>query len=111
MAKSLWAKIDPAESEKIVLEGISQKGKNKVRELGKDWRIVDIAEKAQFSDKPGPWYSIIPEHLLAEYIDKGWAARTKASSTERWINSKDDNDFKIVEDVEDENVQDNGDRR
>ena len=54
--------------------------------------ISDIRDQTE-----APWYCIIPSHLLAEYIEKP-DARTKATMAERWINSKDDDDFKIIKD-------------
>lgn len=39
----------------IEIEGISLKGKNRVREQGSTFEIEEIKDRVLFSDKPGPW--------------------------------------------------------
>lgn len=60
----------------VTLKGVSQKGKNRVREHGPVWTVVDISQTVRFSDVPGPW-------LLLSSPD----------TCIRWFNPRQDKDF------------------
>jgi len=66
----------------LILTGKSQKGKNRVRELGPIWKIVEIRDNVAFSTENGPWALIVP------------ANGDKDKS--RWVNMKNDKDFEIT---------------
>lgn len=40
---------------KIILKGISQHGKNRVREQGNEWFCFATVDKVGFDTRPGPW--------------------------------------------------------
>lgn len=49
----------------LLVEGISQKGKNRIREQGNTFKIANVAERVPFSDESGPWLllgSLNPNH-------------------------------------------------
>ncbi|CAB4196642.1 hypothetical protein UFOVP1290_162 [uncultured Caudovirales phage] len=64
------------------LRGRTNKGKNRIRELGEDWILVKESETVSFSSERG-WLMIQP----ISNPDKG-----------RWILSKNDPDFEVVGD-------------
>lgn len=69
----------------IKLKGITQKGKNRVREQGDEWVVLAETERVLFAPgKQGPWLFIAPH---------GKGQDDKAS---RWIKANDDDDFIIV---------------
>lgn len=67
----------------MILKGKTQKGKNRVRELGESWIVIAEQDQVQFSRERGPWFLIRP--ILSNLGDK-----------DRWIHSKYDVDFEIV---------------
>ena len=68
------------------LFGKSQKGKNRVREWGSQWRVDRISETVQFSNDRGPWAMVSPlEGLNAKSAEVG----------SRWINLFHDRDFEV----------------
>lgn len=64
----------------IRLEGKTQKGKNRIRELGDEWIAVKQQNTVSFSNDFGPWVLIHP----IDNIDKP-----------RWIKQDNDPDFQI----------------
>ncbi len=69
----------------IQLKGISQKGKNRVRDHGGQWTVLAETERVLFKpDTAGPWLFISP---IGEGQDH------KAS---RWIRANGDADFSIT---------------
>ncbi len=67
----------------LILDGKSHKGKNRIRELGKFWHIIEKRDKVIFSSVFGGWAFIAPQ---------GKGKEDKAS---RWINLKSDVDFDV----------------
>ena len=67
---------------RIIVEGISQKGKNRVREHGSEWIVDSEHETILFNDEKGPWYHI-------------YSVNDKNKDYSRWINKNNDKDFKI----------------
>ncbi len=75
----------PHLGEKIRLKGLSQKGKNRIRELGEQWVVFAVTDRVLFSpDKTGPWLFISPEH------------RNQDDKASRWIHAQHDVDFIIL---------------
>jgi hypothetical protein len=69
----------------IKLHGITQKGKNRVREHGNEWTVFAETERVLFSpDKKGPWLFIAP------------IGQTQDSKASRWVHQNNDPDFKLV---------------
>jgi len=69
----------------IRLKGITQKGKNRVRENGETWTVLAITDHVLFNKgKQGPWLYIVPEGK--EYDDRAG----------RWVHGLDDADFVVV---------------
>ena len=69
----------------IRLRGISQKGKNRVREQGEQWTVLAETDRVLFApDEPGHWLFISPE---------GQGQDHKAS---RWVRASDDKDFEVI---------------
>ncbi len=66
---------------RIRVRGISQKGKNRIRERGDVWNVKEVADKVFFSSEQGPW-------MLLESLDgRSW----------RWMHAVADKDFERVE--------------
>jgi len=69
----------------LILEGKTGKGKNRIRENGSEWVLLQEADHVMFNPERGPWLLIRP------------AARTD-DAKDRWIHSKHDVDFRILPD-------------
>lgn len=65
-----------------VLAGRTQKGRNRVRELGAEWRLVRESAQVLFSRDPGPWWLLEPVRGPA---DKS-----------RWVHATRDPDFEVL---------------
>ena len=69
----------------ITLKGLSQKGKNRIRDNGEKWIVLGETDQVLFSPgKPGPWLFITPV---------GCDQHHRAA---RWIKETDDTDFLIT---------------
>lgn len=68
----------------IQLKGVSQRGKNRVREHGSQWMVLAETDVVIFNPQRGPWLFVAP-------VGKNW--NDKAS---RWIKASDDLDFVII---------------
>lgn len=66
----------------MILEGITRHGKNRVREQGPKWNVIQMATGVQFSTEAGIWFLLQsatdPQHL-------------------RWVHEKHDPHFRIVQ--------------
>lgn len=69
----------------IVLKGITQKGKNRVREQGSEWFVAKMQDEVLFSNERGPWWLIQPI--------------TGFRTAQRWIRNTVDKDFEVVETI------------
>lgn len=65
----------------LIIEGISQKGKNRVKELGKEWHILNITDKVLFSSEKTDWILVTPAVNSCKF---------------RWMKKVGDSDFRIV---------------
>ena len=65
----------------MILRGKTQKGKNRVRELGEHWLVCAQRDSVLFDSRPGPWLLVMP------------AGNPEKS---RWIHATHDNDFEIL---------------
>ena len=66
----------------IRLQGKSLKGKNRVREKGREWFVIRETDDVLFaSNSPGPWALVQP--VNGQAVDS------------RWIHLTQDNDFLI----------------
>lgn len=69
----------------IQLKGISQKGKNRVREHGDRWTVLAETDRVLFAPGvTGPWLFIAPQ---------GQGQNDKAS---RWVRATGDSDFVVI---------------
>lgn len=69
----------------IQLKGLSQKGKNRIRDFGDRWTVLGEAETVLFAPaEPGPWLFVSPE-------GKGQNDRGA-----RWIRATGDENFTII---------------
>ena len=69
----------------IQLKGISQKGKNRVREHGDRWTVLAETDHVLFApNSQGPWLFIVP---------RGCDQDNKAG---RWIKTTGDADFVVI---------------
>ena len=69
----------------IQLKGISQKGKNRIRENGTMWTVFAEANSVLFSPgEKGPWLFVSP------------AGQAHDHKSSRWIRLYDDKDFSIL---------------
>ena len=71
----------------LVLQGVTHKGKNRVRENGSMWEVHNRTDKVLFNPEPGPWLYVSPVGL-------GQQAKQA-----RWIKEVGDADFKIVSQI------------
>lgn len=71
----------------LKLRGRTQKGKNRIRELGESWEIIASVESVGFSSEKN-WILIHPV-LNPDKI--------------RWIRANDDIDFEIIREAENDN--------
>lgn len=70
---------------KIQMQGISQKGKNRIRENGNDWVVLAETDRVLFAPgEEGPWLFVAP-------VGKG--QDDKAS---RWVKVSGDVDFTLM---------------
>lgn len=70
---------------KIKLLGITQKGKNRVREHGNDWWVIAQTDHVLFSPNVlGPWLFISP------------IGQNQDSKASRWIKASSDLDFNVT---------------
>lgn len=70
---------------RIQLTGISQKGKNRVRQHGNLWTVLAETDRVLFAPSSnGPWLFIAP---------LGLGQNDKAS---RWVRASGDTDFNVV---------------
>lgn len=73
--------IDVKVGDKVTLEGVSKKGKERIKQWGeKGWVVAKITDRVIFSSEPGPWL----------FVENG---NDRAS---RWIHERRDGDFRIV---------------
>jgi hypothetical protein len=69
----------------IQLKGVSQKGKNRVREQGHEWTVLAETDVVLFSpSKKGPWLFVCP------------VGKDQNDKSSRWIKATDDADFIIL---------------
>ena len=69
----------------IQLKGISQKGKNRVREHGDRWTVLAETDRVLFApNNQGPWLFIAP---------RGLGQNDKAS---RWVRATADENFVVI---------------
>ena len=65
----------------MILKGITQKGKNRIREHGEFWVLVRTSDSVIFNSLPGQWFLVAP---------------CNNGSASRWIHSTNDKDFEII---------------
>ena len=71
----------------IRLQGITQKGKNRIREFGDRWTVLAETDKILFApSSPGPWLFVTPG---------GARHGSHDSKASRWIRATGDPDFSI----------------
>ena len=70
---------------KVKLKGISQKGKNRVREHGETWSVFAETETVLFAaGKPGPWLFLAP------------VGKNQDDKASRWVRLSGDTDFTVT---------------
>jgi hypothetical protein len=72
-------------SKMLHLQGKTAKGKQRVKQWGGEWLVLNEMEWVFFSQDNGPWFFV-------QAITDG----TQNGSSTRWINSKFDKDFHIL---------------
>ena len=69
----------------IQLKGLSQKGKNRVREHGDRWTVLAETDVVLFApSNHGPWLFVAP------------VGRDQNDKASRWVRSTDDSDFIVI---------------
>ena len=69
----------------IQLKGISQKGKNRIRENSNQWTVLAETDVVLFAPgKHGPWLFVAP------------IGRDQNDKASRWVRSTDDTDFIVI---------------
>ena len=73
----------------VQLTGVTQKGKNRVREHGNRWTVLAETDRVLFApNAAGPWLFVTPNPA-----GPGLGQDDKAS---RWVHANNDSDFKVV---------------
>jgi hypothetical protein len=67
----------------VILKGKTQKGKNRIRELGSEWILLREMDRVLFNPEVGPWFFVRP-------------ANRKDGEKDRWIHASRDVDFEIA---------------
>lgn len=67
----------------LILTGKSQKGKNRVREHGREWSVLRVCDRVIFSKERGPWAFVVP------------VGKDRGDNGSRWINLHFDKDFEV----------------
>lgn len=62
-----------------ILTGKTQKGRNRVRENGREWTVKKTANRVLFDTRTGPWLLLSAVH----------------SNDGRWVHATDDKDFLV----------------
>lgn len=62
------------------LEGITTKGKNKIKEHGDTWVLVERWHEVGFSERKGPWCLV----------------RSISTGEKQWVHYDKDQDFKVI---------------
>lgn len=70
--------------EQVIVSGKNQKGKNRIREHGQTWVVLEVRDKVLFDATKGPWLLIAP-------INK------TESHHHRWIHESHDSDMVLLE--------------
>ena len=65
----------------VIVEGISQKGKNRVRELGNEWKVIKVSQNVLFSQEKCDWVLVAPSFDSPKF---------------RWVKKFGDDDFRIL---------------
>lgn len=68
----------------ISLAGISNKGKQRIKQNGATWRVIFRRDTVQFSQMRGPWLMVVPDH------------HGDTSEASRWVHALLDADFKVM---------------
>lgn len=68
----------------INLAGISNKGKQRVKQYGPRWRVMVRRDYVQFDTRRGPWLMVVPD------------AHGDTSEAARWVHAFFDKDFKVM---------------
>lgn len=69
----------------VKLSGISQKGKNRIRENSDSWVVLAETDRVLFApNQSGPWLFISP------------VGKDQTDKAARWIKASGDTDFQIV---------------
>lgn len=73
----------------VFLTGITQKGKNRIREHGNLWTVLAETDRVLFaSSAPGPWLFVTP--------NPGGLGLGQDDKASRWVHANTDVDFKVV---------------
>lgn len=75
--------MDPVVGARLFLTGKTGKGKNRVRENGQEWVVLQVTGTVLFDNRGGPWLFVNP------------TSRTDTDKS-RWIHSTDDKDFVVT---------------
>jgi hypothetical protein len=69
----------------VKLNGLSQKGKNRIREHGDRWTVLAETDRVLFAESAvGPWLFIAP------------AGKTQDDKSSRWVRAAGDTDFIVI---------------
>lgn len=64
----------------MILEGKTLKGKNRVREHGSEWTLLETRQRVLFSFDTGPWLHV----------------QSLKTGDSRWVHGVSDRDFKVT---------------
>lgn len=69
----------------LILTGKDKKGRQRIKQHGEKWVVVEIKDTVVFNPEPGPWLLVEPELGQRQAM--------------RWINPQNDPHFKIEKPV------------
>ena len=68
----------------IQLAGISNKGKQRIKQHGSAWRVIFRRDTVLFSTQRGPWLMVVPD------------SHGDTSEASRWVHALFDANFKVM---------------
>ncbi len=68
----------------IKLSGITKKGRQRVKQHGEMWRVLEVRDTVIFSSERGPWMLVAP------------GGHDKTSNSIRWVHVSADEDFAVI---------------
>lgn len=77
----------------VTLIPLTKKAKQRIKQHGDRWEVLDVRESVLFSTEAGPWMFVIP---ITEERIHHTVRDTREDTASRWIHAHFDSDFKVA---------------